>query len=179
MDQQELIAGDSLNFPVTTPDHPASAGFVLHYRLAPLAAGGGQPIDITATAEGAKHRVAVAASVTADWAPGEYNWARWVDKAGEIYTVGDGQVTIKPNPRTMAAGYDGRSLARKALADARAAFAAWSPTQRRYKIGEREREFQSPADIIKVITYWEQQVESEDIMAGRAEKIGRRIYSRI
>ncbi|WP_428421954.1 hypothetical protein [Methylibium sp.] len=176
--QQELIAGDSLNFLTTLPEYPAGAGWVLKYRLAPATAGG-TAIDLQATAEGDAYRIATAAATTATWSADRHTWSAWVEKAGEVYTVDSGQILIKPNPRTLAAGYDGRSLAHKALDDAKAALAAWKPTQRRYKVGEREMEFSSTADIIKLITYWEQQVKAEDVLAGRAEKVGRRIYSRI
>jgi hypothetical protein len=120
------------------------------------------PVDIIATAEGDNFRVAVSATTTAEWADGSYTWFSWVDKAGESYTVGDGQITVKPNPRTAAAGYDGRSLARRALDDARAAFAAWNPTHRRYKIGEREMEFRSVAEIVALISQWEIEVQREE-----------------
>jgi hypothetical protein len=99
--------------------------------------------------------------------------------AGLVYTVETSQLSIAANPRTAAAGTDTRSQARRALDDARAAFAAWSPLQRRYRIADREREFNSPADILVVIRFWEQQVAVEDRVAGRAENIGRRIYTRI
>ena len=93
--------------------------------------------------------------------------------------VDQGQLVVKPDPFTVAAGYDGRSTARKALEDARTALAAWNPTRRKYRIGDREMEFASTADIIKLITWWEQQVSREDVLAGRAENVGRRIFSRI
>lgn len=176
--QNELIAGDSLNFLTQTPKYPASQAWVLYYRLVPRTAGNAA-ISITATAEGDDHRVLVAAATTAGWAADSYTWSAWVDKAGEKYTVQDGQIVIKADPRTAAAGHDGRSLARKALDDARTALAAWKPTQRRYKIGEREMEFNGTADIIKLITYWERQVASEDLLAGRTVQVGRRIYTRI
>ncbi|MGV8823974.1 hypothetical protein [Methylibium petroleiphilum] len=176
--RQELIAGDSLKFPTVLPEFPASAGWVLKYRLAPATVGG-TAINLEASAVGDAYEVAIAAATTADWSPDRYTWSAWVEKSGEVYTVDDGQIVIKPNPRTLAAGHDGRTLAHKALDDARAALAAWKPTQRRYKIGEREMEFNSSAEIIRLITYWEQQVKAEDVLAGRAEKVGRRIYSRI
>jgi hypothetical protein len=178
MQQQELVAGDSLNFLTAGGAYPASSGWMLKYRLVPRTVGNGVQ-ELTATAEGNDHRIAVAASSTTGWAADNYTWTSWVEKSGEVYTLEQGQLTVKQNPRTAGAGYDGRSQARKALDDARAAFAAWSPVKRRYKIGEREMEFNSTAEIIKLITWWEQQVMAEDLQAGRAEKIGRRIFSRI
>ncbi len=163
MQQQTLVAGDSLNFLTGGGAYPASAGWVLKYRLVPRTAGG-TPIDITAAAEGDDHRVAVAASTTSSWGADAYTWASWVDKAGEVYTVDRGEISIKPDPRAMAAGYDGRSQARKALEQARAAFATFSETggkTRRYRIGGREMEFNSPVEIVKVISYWQVEVNRE------------------
>jgi len=179
---KQLVAGDSLSFYTSVPEFQPSAGWVLNYRLVPQNASL-TAIELAAADAGEQHRVYAAATSTESWQPGVYSWTSWVEQevSGQVerYTLESGQITVLPNPRTVAAGYDNRSQARKALDDAKAALAAWSPTRRRYKIGEREMEFNSSADIIKLITYWEAQVKSEDILAGRAEKPARRIYSRI
>jgi enamine deaminase RidA (YjgF/YER057c/UK114 family) len=177
MDLQQLTAGNTLNFATAVPAYPASAGWVLHYRLVPRS-GAGAAITLDAVAEGDAHRVQAPASTTAAWAAGAYSWASWVTRALESYSVETGQITIQPDPRTASA-WDSRSQARKALDDAKAALAAWTPTRRRYKIGEREMEFNAPGEIIKLITYWEQQVASEDMLAGRRERPARRIHARI
>lgn len=161
MQQQELVAGDSLNFLTAGGAYPASSGWVLKYRLVPRTTGNAVQ-ELTATAEGSDHRVAVAASSTSNWAADSYTWVSWVERAGEVYTLEHGQLTVKANPRTVGAGYDGRSQARKALEDLNAALAGWSPLKRRYKIGEREMEFNSPAEILKLISFWEGRVAEED-----------------
>ncbi len=71
----------------------------------------------------------------------------------------------------MAAPFDLRSQATIALAAARAALAAWTPTQRRFRFGDREMEFNSPDDIIKVIRYWQAQVDAEDPDRGARRKV--------
>ena len=175
---QSLISGDTLSLLTPAGSYPASAGWVLHHRLVPRTAGG-PAITLDATAEGDDHRTLVAASTTAGWAAGSYSWSSWVTRGAESYTVSSGQTVIQPDPRAVTAGYDGRSQSRKALDDARAAFAAWTPTRQSYTIGTRQMHFNSPADIIKTITYWEQQVAAEERQAGRAAPTPRRIYSRI
>ena len=174
----ELIAGDTLDFLDVVPGYPATAGWSLKYRMAPRTVGAAV-VTLIATAQGADYRVQAAPAITAAWVAGYYTWARWVEKTAARQSLGDGQLLVKPDPALLAAGYDGRSQARKALDDAKAAFAAWSPTSRRYKIGDREMEFNAAGDIIKLITYWEQQVQNEDLLAGRAERVSRRIYTRI
>lgn len=158
--QDTLIAGDSLNFLRSTPGYSAADGWVLKYRLVPRTVGG-SAIDITAIAEGDDHRVQVAAGITAGWSADTYGWAAWVELGAEKYTVQTGQIVIKADPRTVAAGADSRTQAEKALGDARAAMAAWTPTRRRYRIGDREMEFSTSADIVKLISYWEVQVKRE------------------
>jgi hypothetical protein len=179
---KELVAGDSLSFYTTVPAFPPGAGWVLHYRLVPQNAAL-QVIELAAADAGEQHRAYASATATESWQAGVYSWTSWVEQEvnGQVerYTLENGQITILPNPRTVAAGHDNRSPWRKALEDAQAALRAWTPTRRRYKIGEREMEFNSAADVIKHIKYLEGQVLQEDINAGRAVAPARRIYTRM
>lgn len=171
MQQQELVAGDSLNFLTGGGSYPASSGWVLKYRLVPRTVGG-TAILLTATAEASDFRVAVAATTTATWVADSYNWFSWVEKSGETYTVASGQLVVKPDPRTVAAGHDGRSQAEKALDEAKAAYSTYTTsrgTTRRYRIGDREMEFSSSADIVQLINYWELQVKRERRQKALAE----------
>lgn len=160
---QELFAGESLNFTTAGGAYPASSGWVLKYRLVPRTTGQ-SVIDITASASGDDHLVALAASTTGGWFADNYTWTSYVEKAGERYVIESGQIVIKPNPLNLTAGYDGRSQAQKALDEAKAAYAAYTAsggTKRKYRIGEREVEFNTAADIIKTISYWEAEVAGE------------------
>jgi hypothetical protein len=82
------------------------------------------------------------------WVAGEYSWASWVTKALESYSLGSGTCTLLPDPRTATGPFDSRTAARIALDDALAAQRAWTPTTRRYRIGDREMEYSS-ADAIE------------------------------
>lgn len=177
--QTDLVAGDSLSFLTAVPDYLASDGWVLKFRLVPRTATNA-PIELASVAEGDDHRTQVSAATTANWAPDSYGWAAWVEKGAEKYTVKSGQIVVTPNPRTAAAGLDTRSLARKALDDAKAAFAAWSPTKRRYRIGDREMEFSSTAEVLRVISYWQMEVNREAAAgdATQAALNGGRFYLR-
>lgn len=181
MQQQTLIAGDTLNFTTSVPDYSALDGWVLKHRLAPRSASN-SVISLSSVADGDYHRTQASATTTATWAADTYTWASWVEKAGEKYSVDSGLITIKPDPRAVAAGYDGRTLAVRALEDCKAAFATFSSTrgvQRRYKIGDREMEFNSSADIIKQIAFWENEVAKEDIAAGRRPPFSGKIFTRL
>jgi phosphoribosylaminoimidazole carboxylase (NCAIR synthetase) len=103
----------------------------------------------------------------------------WAERGAESTTLATGQIQLQPNPRTLAAGADTRSTARKALEDLKAAVAAWNPMRKAYTIAGRSMEFNSVAEILKLINHFESQVAAEDQLAGRAEKLGRRIFTRI
>lgn len=60
--------GDTLSFTTSLADYPASAGWVLTYRLVPRDAG--DIIVLTCTASGADHLAAAAAAATTAWTAG-------------------------------------------------------------------------------------------------------------
>lgn len=189
--QQNLIVGDTLSFTTSLPDYPASAGWVLKYRLVPRTAGP-SAIDITASASGDDHAVSVSATTTALWAAGEYSWAAWVEKSGERHTVegwasadgryGGGTITLKPDPSVTTA-YDGRSQAAKAVDDLRAALATWTATQghvAEYSIAGRTMKFKAGEDILRLLSYWEVQLQRERAAeaAAKGQASPRRYYLR-
>lgn len=169
-----LRAGDTYSQLVTLADYPASAGWVLKARFTPRS--GGQAVQLTGSTEGDDHRITAAAAVTATWAAGDYAAAQWVEKAAEVHTTASGQLVVLPNLRTILGATDTRSQAEIALAAAKAALASWTPTQRRYKIGEREMEFNSTSEILRAISYWQHQVDREQGTAAAAP--GGRYYIR-
>lgn len=150
-----------MDFVTSVPDYPASAGYTLKFRLVPRVSG--TPIDITTTADGDDHETQVAAATTAGWTAGEYSWFSWVEKTGERWQVGNGTCTLQVNPATATA-YDGRTVAEKALEDARTALANFQATGGRvksYSIAGRSMEFDAAVDILKLVTYWQSEVMRE------------------
>ena len=163
MQQQQLVAGDTLNFLTSVPTYPATSGWLLFYRLVPRLASN-TAIAISTTAEGADYRTQVTSVVTAAYAADSYTWFSWVEKGLEKYTVDDGQIVIKPNPRTAAAGLDGRSMAVRTLEDLKAAWAGWNATNgatQEYQIADRKKVFKTSSDIITQVAYWEREVQRE------------------
>jgi hypothetical protein len=161
--QDILVAGDSVNFATPVAGYSAADGWVLKFRLVPREAGG-TAIDITTSADGDQHRTQLTAAETAAWTAGTYGWASWVDKDTESYTVASGQCVVRPNPRLAAAGTDSRSLPRRTLDDLLAARSTWASTHgrtRRYKIGDREREYASAAELDAEIRFWQGQLAEE------------------
>lgn len=174
MQQSQLIAGDSLNFTVAVENYAPGDGWQLKYRLVPRVAGGAA-IDINAAASGSMYLVQVGADVTAGWTAGVYSWASWVDLAGEVYTVATGTITILPDPRQAAPGYDNRTTAQIALEQCEAAMATFNATGgkvKKYEIAGRSMEFQTIGDLMQLHSFWRIKVDSEKTASDIAKGIG-------
>jgi len=182
--QSPLIAGDSLSFLTLLPDYPATEGWVLKHRLVPRTAANAV-IELTATAEGDGHRTEATATTTAAWSPDNYSWYSWVELGSQKASIGSGQKVVQQDPRTATAGHDGRSLARRTLDDLKAAYADFSAgtrgQTRRYRIGEREMEFSSRAEIVQQINFWENEVAREIRQERLAQGLPdpRKVYVRV
>lgn len=162
-----LTAGDTFAATVAVPAYPASAGWVAKLRLV-ARTGSSAPIDLTAAAAGDDHLFTAAAAVTVDWPALAHTAVLWVEKGAEKFSVSQTQLTIAPDLRARGGGIDTRSLPRKTLDDLIAARAAWATTNgrtRRYKIGDREREFASAAELDAEIRFWQTQIAQEDAAA--------------
>lgn len=167
MNVTSFVAGDTLRFEVTLEGYPANAGNTLKYRLAKI--GGGTPIDITATAAADKHLVEVLPATTTSWAAGDYSWTSWIENGADSYTIDQGLVTIKANPRTATAGTDSRSYARRMLAALEAALLQHAQTgtlAASYQINGRSMTFRSAKELRDERDYWAAQVAGEDSGAG-------------
>lgn len=164
---EELVAGDTLDFTVAVPDYPASDGWTLKYRLTPRFASPVQaPVDLTATtnADGSRYDVQASPGTTADWGAGYYTWARWVEKSGARQTLDEsGQLLVKADPSATVQGHDARSHARitldaiQAVIEGRA-----SKDQEEYTIGSRSLKRTPLADLIKLHSRYQTMVQAED-----------------
>jgi hypothetical protein len=189
----KLVAGDTLSQDVAAPKDsegttdPASAGWTLTYRLVPRESTS-SVVTVNAVADGEDYTLAVAASDTASWTPGFYSVSAYVTLDLETFTVEPAfsQVEILQNPRTAAAGHDGRTQAQKALDDARQALAdaqaraanvgtsgSASGGLIEYMIGERRFKYATAAEavasMIAAVDFWEKQLFYEN----RASAIAR------
>lgn len=182
MQQQAIVAGDTLSFTTALPAYPAGDGWTLKFKLIPRASG--SVITITASADGDLYEVAVAASTTASWAAGEYSWAAYVELSGERYTVdgwtsvdgryrGGASLAIKPDPGVITA-FDNRSSARKVLDGLLTLYESHASGQglvAEYSIAGRTMKFRTTADLVEQIRYWQAEVAKEErkarLAAGR------------
>lgn len=147
-----LILGDTLNYATTVAGYAASDGWTLSFRLIPRTSG--SAISITCTADDDDpdaHRAEVSAATTAAWAAGVYNWASWVSKASEKYSVSTGVITLVADPRTATAPYDLRSDAQVALDNVRATIRGKASADvLKYTIAGRSLERYPMAELIQL-----------------------------
>lgn len=163
----KLIAGDSLDFTTTVAAYPATAGWTLKYVLVPrFTSPSRAAITLTATTHDVTaYRVQVGPSITAPWAAGAYSWSSYVEQSGQRVTLEQGQeLTVAPDPATMAAGTDLRSDNVKALAGAKAALAGFTASNgavEEYAINGRRMKFRAAADIVALISHLQGEVLRE------------------
>lgn len=163
----KLIAGDSLDFATTVAEYPATDGWVLKYVLVPRFTTPAQAaITLTATTyETSRYRVQVTPATTADWEPGAYSWSSYVEQTGKRVTLEQGaELTVAPDPTTMAVGTDLRSDAAKALASAEAALVSYTASNgavQEYAINGRRMTFRSADDITALIKHLQGKVVRE------------------
>jgi hypothetical protein len=172
-----LVAGDTLDFSTAVTEFPASDGWTLVYVLVPQFSTPTQtPITITSsTYEVTDYRVSEGPAVTANWAAGAYSWYSYVEKSGARETVGNGLLQIRPNPATLAQGYDSRGHARKVL-DAIEAVLEKRATldQEAYAIGGRQLSRMPVGDLMRFRQRYVAEVATEDAAARLAQGLGGR-----
>lgn len=172
----ELVAGDTLDFVDDVPDYLPAAGWTLKYRLVPrFSAPTQSPILLTATTYNVtQYRVQAAASVTAAWKAGAYTWSRWVEQAGPVrQSLGSGELKVLQDPAQATQGYDGRSFARKRLEQIEAALLAFTdPTVKSYAIGIRTLTRADAPNLIQERDRLKWEVANEDAKAQIAAGLG-------
>jgi hypothetical protein len=166
-----IIAGDAARW----TDAPGWAGgqfisapdWALRYEIRGIDAA-----TVTSTQDGTGWASVLSSAASKNLTPGVYNWYRVASKGSDTVTMASGRITVKANPMDV----DGAqiSVARQALQDCERAMAAFKSNGavRKYTIGNRETEFHSLADLIKLRDFWALKVANEDaadaVATGRA-----------
>ena len=166
--QDRIILGDTLDYGTTVADYPASAGWTLKYRLVPRTTGAA--ILLTAIADGDNYLVQVTSATTATWAAGEYSWASWVVKAGEVYSLSQGTCKLLADPRTATAPLDARTDAQTALDNVTATLQGRATSAvLEYEIAGRRLKYTPVADLIALQSELMAQVQREQRLADSAK----------
>lgn len=174
-----ITAGDTVAWTKTISDYPASAGWVLKYRLINPSG----HYDITASASGSDHAVSIDAASSAGWAAGDYALQGVVEKAGQRFTVFTERIAVAPNLMAEAGAFDSRSAAEKILANLLANYQTASLEKafvQEYEIAGRRIKFNAKADWLLEINFWKREVARERRAARAAAGLGSgtRVYER-
>lgn len=167
-DPTTLRAGDSATWSCELPDYSADDGWALHYRIVwPVAQITAR--DISTTAAGTLHTVQLQPAHTHSYPGGAATLVKWVTHTdGQRITLGSSAITILPDLTTIAR-HDPRSANEVALADARAALAAYVAGGRlhvaEYTIAGRAMKFRNTEEISKLISHYERQVAADNALA--------------
>jgi hypothetical protein len=175
MNINTLTAGTTLDFLTEVTEWPATDGWTLTYYLR-----GVTSVDLEATAEGADYRVSVAASVTALWGAGTYAWEARVELAGVVNKVASGTLTVLADLTAVAAGYDGRSYAKKGLDICNALLAGFTDVEE-YAIAGRSLRRMNRLELLEARSQLMAEVAAEEAAAAVAVGMSnpRRLYVRM
>ena len=155
----EIRAGDSVAWYDTHPAYIPTDGWTLRFRMIwPT----GTPVAFDAAADGSDYLVSLTAATTSSWTAGTATLVSWVERGAgaslERVTLEQSQVSILPD-LTAATTFDGRSENEKALADAKAALAAYMASGRlhvaAYDIAGRKMQFRSADEISALVDHYE------------------------
>ena len=162
-----ILPGDTVKWTRSLADYPASAGWALSYELVNAQ----HRYQIAAAAEGDSHRVIISAQTTEGYAPGSYAWRARVTHADEVYTIGEGRLTVAPS--FVAAG-DVRSHARRALDAIEAVLEgrATSATAE-YEINGRRLKYIPLIDLHAMRSKYQREVAAEEGKSGSRGVPGR------
>lgn len=160
-----IRAGDTVTWTRVLPEHSADDGWALKYRLLYPS---GSAIDITTSGSGTDHTVSLTSTDTSAWTAGAATLVAYAEKGGgaslERATLESQPITILANLVT-ASTYDNRSANQVALADAKAALAAYMASGRvhvaEYNVAGRLMKFRSADEIRALIEYYEAEVGKE------------------
>lgn len=170
----QINAGDTAKWTKTLANYPASAGWVLSYALVSAA----QRYTFSATAQGDDFLITVAAATTTAYVAGAYEYRGTVSKAGEVFTVSSGRITIAP---AFGSAIDASSRVRRSLEAIEATIEgrATSATAE-YEIAGRKLKYISIPELLQLRDRLRQDVAREDAAAQIAKGMGNpnRIYVR-
>ena len=178
---QTLVIGDTWGWTISISDYPAPT-YTLKYAIRCLDL---SVIDITATADGADHIIAVAAGTTAGYSAGDYTWTCYVEKGTggslERYTIDSGLVTLKPAMFATLSSTDVRPHAQKMLAAIEAVqYGRATHAELSLNINGKAIQYLKPDELIRWRSFFRDEVarEKRDEQIAQGTETGRRIVTR-
>lgn len=151
---QALMAGDTWSWTESLADYQAPTWQVVYHLRGP------QSITLTSSDSGTSHVFSVAASTTADYKPGDYDWIARADNGTTFTTIAEGRVTIRPD--LASAKYEHRSFWRQVLDELEPVILGRARTdQLSMSIAGRSLQRMSWDELLKVYDRAKQQVMTE------------------
>lgn len=170
----KIGAGLTLDIVLTLTAYPAPDWAVSVLLRGPSA------IDLHAVADGTQHRIYRTAQETAAWAPGSYWYTMRATRDGEVVEVETGSVQITPDMAAVTEPYDGRSQAQIALEAINAVLAKRATLdQERYRINNRELYRTSIADLLKLRSFYMEEVKREQLAKCGKNPFGAKLRVRL
>lgn len=147
-----------------------SSGYSLVYEIR-----GPASLTLNAVTSGQGWKTTLSLVDSAKLLPGQYTFAAYAKATGARVTAATGTFTITPDVSLGNIGFDSRSTAEKALADAEAALANLTSSGKRvreYSIGSRSAKYYTAAELIAAISYWKIRVRNEQHSKAIANGLG-------
>lgn len=171
-----LTAGDSAGWSdvpyIDASNHRYdSSGYSLIYELR----GPGAPITLNAVADGQGWKTTIGLTDSNKLVAGLWFWSAILTATNVRITIGRGELNVQADIMASIAGFDGRTLAEKSLADAESALAdltASGKKVKKYSIGSRQAEYFTATDLIAAINYWRIKVTNEKAAKGISDGLG-------
>ena len=138
------------------------------YTLKYVLAGPTTPLILTATANGSSWQTNITTTQSAALSAAKYFWTVQIFGTGTRVTLATGEIMITADYSLAAAGFDMRTTAEKAYSDAQTALATFQASGGRvqsYTIGNRHMSFQRDTDILAIVNFWKNAVQSEHMKA--------------
>jgi len=146
-----FIAGETVEWSKSFEDYSAADGWSLKYS----GRGPGTAFDITAAADGTAFLTTITSS-SSDVTPGTWRLVGWVEKGNEKHFVYDEDLIVVAKPATSGT-LDTRTIA-KQIVDLIDAFILAGPLAssgvKRYRIADRDLEYCTTEELIKLRTYY-------------------------
>lgn len=171
----EIVAGVTLEIPVTLTAYPASA-WTLTVALRGMHS---HAIDLTATADGDTYVIGATAAETAEYHTGLYWYTMRVTDGTDVIEVDSGESTVTADLATVTGSYDGRSHVQRVL-DAIEAVIEGRATidQQSYSIGNRTLARTPIGDLLSLRTKYRDELRREQAAAKGQSLLGRRVLTR-
>lgn len=171
----KMFVGNTWDFSVCAPDYSAADGWALRLYLVPRFTSPVQAtveLESVAAADGSSHRFQLSAAQTAAYKAGQYGFQTNAVRGSEVYTLDgtfwSGEVTLSPNPATLAQGADTRTEEVIALAAIRAVLANRATVaQKKYTIADRSLELMPLSELLQLEARFQNLVNAQ---RGRSKK---------